>query len=159
MLALIRNLMAMASTAGVSLPKLVEIVKALASVGAPPAVTEEAELRVWILKLCDTGGDIADLTPTELDDQSVDFIMKMVNSSVAWGIGYRLLKLMLNQIAPKEPTGEVYSGSNIGAEQEMVAVELQAAMNSQDDKMKAILPISAILAIVSTLAQIIKLFR
>jgi hypothetical protein len=60
-----------------------------------PDVNSLHECRVWCLNLIEVGASVADLTPTELDDQAVDALGKVVENDEAFKAFHALLVSMV----------------------------------------------------------------
>ncbi len=56
-----------------------------------PGVSDSGSLRSWILSALGTGGDVAKLTETEVDDNIIETAVKVVNDEDGWTFIYSLL--------------------------------------------------------------------
>ena len=126
---------------GISIIEILAILKAIAGVGTPPPIDDEAGLRKWITELAMVLGDIADKTKTTVDDAVVAFCLRLVNNDDAWTIGYTILKL-------------VYTGITVEDEQ---LNRLSFAIAADGDEPE-IDPVT-IMAIIKMIVDIIKLFK
>ena len=148
MLAFLRQLSNLKEITGLSLVGVLAIIRKLADIGAPPPIEQEAQLRTWLLSVVAVLDEIAEDTPNEIDDGVVDFTRQMLNSSLSWSIGYKMLQYMLDH-------DDELAGAGMD-ELDSMAEQLAASM--VDEGNDGISP-ALIISIISAVFQIIKLLR
>ena len=79
------------------LDTLFEVIKAIGELGKPPAMEDEQELRLWVLKLIQVGVRITSLTPNGYDDDAVEMIKTLIDNQMVWDLIYKLLTRLLSE--------------------------------------------------------------
>ena len=72
---------------------ILQIIQRLASIGLPPPIEQEENLRHWCTSLVPILDDMAGLTSTEIDDQVAMLLRVAVEDNDAWAALYGLLTL------------------------------------------------------------------
>jgi hypothetical protein len=126
--------------------ELLAFIKAFSELGPPPDIEAEQAFRGWLVRLVKIATDIAEETPTTIDDDGVAMVDRFLNSDPAWGIAYRLLTLAFLR------------SEDVGAtsEEDALASELATALAS-DDKPE-ISPV-LVIGIINMVIGIIRHFR
>ena len=166
MLKLLRNLTALLSTLGMSFSDLLTLLQKLLSIGLPPDLTNESELRTWIISLVEVLKEIAAKTPTTIDDTMVNVLDKAVNSSDTWEIFYKILSMVLNRpdvsASPGDDRAEIVEDEPVTAtDEEYSLCEDLLAATAEDSLVEGEAGISpmTILAIIEAIAAVIRMFR
>ena len=129
--------------------ELVKVVRALFSIGMPPAIENESALRKWIGDLVDMLKGLAVNTAVEIDDTLTSILEKIVANDTAWNVAYALLKL----------TDLADSNDDSGAVADRQALAEQVGSTlTPEGQVCAINPI-LIMQIIATVIQAIKMFR
>jgi len=75
----------------VSFFEVLRIVLRVLSVGPPPPIEQEAELRAWVRSVFEMADELADMSATPVDDQLVQVALKLVNDDEIWSLAYQML--------------------------------------------------------------------
>jgi len=150
MFKLLRQLLQLQTFTGISLPELLRFAQALITIGMPPAVAEEKDLRQWLGKVVDVFSDLAAETPTNIDDTGVAMIGGMIANDDVWSVVYSAMVLILSRNAVLAPADEAELADNLAR------VMGPAASSGRD--MAAIDPL-VIIMIIRTIVELIRQWR
>jgi len=108
-----------------------EVIKAVGELGKPPAVEDEQELRLWVLKLIQVGVRITSLTPNGYDDDAVAMIQTLIDNQTIWDLIYRLLTNLLRDkvivgMATSDDVKSLSTALDIDPELVLALIELLA---------------------------------
>lgn len=113
------------------LDTIFEVIKAVGELGKPPAVEDEQELRLWVLKLIQVGVRITSLTPNGYDDDAVAMIQTLIDNQTIWDLIYRLLTNLLRDkvivgMATSDDVKSLSTALDIDPELVLALIELLA---------------------------------
>lgn len=161
MLKMVRTMMGyleiLGPISGFSLREGLEIVRKMADLGMPPSLDEEQALRLWVEQLAEILQEVAQQTPTELDDKAAEILADMVCHDLAWEIGYGLMRLAWPQSDAEE---EILVGTTLYSDtEERMAADLAFQLSPSDENNVAAISPMLILTIISAIVKMIKLLR
>jgi len=149
MFSLIGRLFKMQAMTGITLPELIVIVQRIASLGSPPPVEKEVELRQWIRDLVEIGEQVATETPTLVDDYAVKVASGLLATDSVWAISYSAIV-------------RIFSEDDVldGLRQAEIEVEMTRALaeTEEDNKLWGVNPIAIVMTL-RAIVQIIHMWR
>ncbi len=99
---LLRQIRQFSDMIGIDLRELADIGRSLVALRAPPAITDGVLLRDWLRDLLAILVDIAEETPTAIDDSSLDILGALLENDSAWALAHKVMVLMV----PRAVTAE-----------------------------------------------------
>ncbi len=88
---LLRQIRQFSDMLGIDLRELADIGRSLAALRAPPPITDGPLIRDWLRDLLAILVDIAEETPTAIDDSSLDILGALLENDSAWALAHRAM--------------------------------------------------------------------
>ena len=151
MFAFLLRLRDLAAQIGLPIGELFSLLQALWSLGAPPAISDEKALRVWMIGLSAVADKLTEITPTTLDDRLADFLSSVVATDKPWSIFYGLLTMLV----PADDGTAITKAAASPEEFLVGATELSAELAGTP---AALDPIT-IITLIQTVISLLKLWR
>ncbi len=73
--------------------RILQIIRSVLALGAPPPIEDEGAFRDWCRKLADLAFQFAGLTDNTLDDKAADVLETVVDVEMYWEALYAILKV------------------------------------------------------------------
>jgi len=146
---LIARLLKLQAMTGITLSELIAIVQRIASLGGPPPVEKEDELRQWIRDLVEIGEQVVTETPTLMDDYAVKVASDLLATDSVWAVSYNAIMMIFGE-------GDVLDGFR----QAEIEAKLTRALaeTEEDNRLRSVSPITIVI-VLQVLVQIIQMWR
>ncbi len=146
---LIRQLLEFQKMIGIDLREMVRFIQQVLSLGGPPSVDDEVELRSWLRDLVGVLQDVALETPTTFDDAAIGVVSTLLDNDPIWSVAYSAMVMIFGEkdILPDS------------VQETALTDQLSAAMATlPKEKVAAINPL-VIVAMIRMIVELIRAWR
>lgn len=86
-----------------TLRDLIEIAESVLSCGLPPSPENETEFRTWCKNIVTTLAEVTAFTKVKIDDQTAEFLLRIVGSDDVWSLFYDLFLHIYTNLTEANP--------------------------------------------------------